>query len=102
METKRSPEETTVPEEKDGETAVVEPNVAPMLVASIEPPVTVRPETVERPPAVEMETPPLNDEVAALVTLSMPSAVMPWVAVMAPVTPRAVPGVRVAMPVNPF
>ena len=36
----------------------VDPKTAPMLVARIEPPVTVMPDWVDRPPAVEMEMPP--------------------------------------------
>jgi len=40
-----------------------------MLVASIEPPVTVRPEADERPPLVEMDRPPSKVEVPVPLTV---------------------------------
>lgn len=58
-EMRRSPDEMTAPLEKEGETAVVDPKRAPIPEAEIEPPVTVMPDTVESPPLVEMEMPPV-------------------------------------------
>jgi hypothetical protein len=102
VETKRSPEEITAPLEKEGETAVVEPNTAPMLVAKMEPPVMVRPDWVERPPLVEIEMPPEKEEVAVPLTAKMLSVESEPTKDAAPLTPKTVPGVLVAMPMKPF
>ncbi len=56
---RKSPAVEKMPFEEVIPFTVVEPKTAPILVARIEPPVTVIPDTVERPPAVEMEMPPV-------------------------------------------
>ena len=51
---------------------VVDPRTAPMFEARSCPPVMVTPETVERPPLVEMEMPPVYVDVPVLEALMTP------------------------------